>query len=420
MIEVPCLCGEKFKLTDDMAGEMFQCMKCSRLVAVPTLDDLQHLGTDGTYDVGDVVAPPRRGDQTPIMGTEEANSTVANTDQSIPCEFEEPVRVAPRYDPFTGELVREHEVVVTEDSEEAKKPKRTQPITKMKDRGMVTPPPRYAWLQLFGEMFMSHNIAVLGLMFGVNVFLALISSFVIGIGFFFAYGVPLLVACISAGYYAIIVQEMGPGDRDNLPTPLRDFDLRTDVWDPLVYAAVTLAICLGPGLYVEKFASEYPSAEWISNGLLLLGAYFVPVVFLTATSGGVIANFRPDRILRVIQLAGFDYIVVVIAWCAGMILLLDGLYGIYVAAYNAFQWIGQAAQLPRFVGGWGVSFAVIFGGLYLTYYAMWLLGFIWRKHYLEFPWIGQRTEPRKVAPPPVRPPLPPTKATSTERGPMVG
>ena len=92
-----------------MAGGSLQCPKCSRLVSVPTLDDLNTLNPDGTYNL-DVVAEPehpaekRRGSRDHMLPPDAATPRSMGV-QEIPLEAIEPARVAPRYDPITGELI---------------------------------------------------------------------------------------------------------------------------------------------------------------------------------------------------------------------------------------------------------------------------------------------------------------------------
>jgi hypothetical protein len=386
-----------FTLPDEMAGEMFQCTKCARLVTVPTLDDLQHIQEDGTYDIGDIAAPTRRVDHAPVMSSEEANSTVGRTEDSNPYDFDEPEQTnAPRYDPFTGELVRAHEVIETEDSAEAKKPKVQQPITKMRDRGAVSAVAPLASIRLLGEMFMARNVSVLLLMLVLHVLMALLSFFIVAVGFFFFFFVPAILVCICLGYYAIIVQETGPGDRDELPTPMRTFDGRTDIWDPFAFMLLAILLCFGPTLYVEKHFAGYAAADWVGNILFAVGMFMMPSVFLTAAVGGIVVNFRPDRLLGVIWKSGVDYLFVVIAWGAGIILITFGWLGMFAAPYSLFRPGNVSVPRNWFLRGAGMSAAMMAAGLYLSFYACWLLGLIWRKHYAEFPWVGQHWIKKEV------------------------
>src|SRR5215469_4115175 len=50
-IEFPCRCGHVFQVDEDQAGLDIQCPSCGLLNAVPTHDDLNALGADGTYKV---------------------------------------------------------------------------------------------------------------------------------------------------------------------------------------------------------------------------------------------------------------------------------------------------------------------------------------------------------------------------------
>jgi len=405
MIEFSCLCGVKFSLGDEMAGEMFQCKACSRLVTVPTLDDLQYLKADGTYDIDESAQASKRVDHAPVKSGEHI-APVAAGDQSIPYDLEDAVMPAPRYDPFTGELIRAHEIVVTPDTEEAKKKPRTQPITKMKNRGAVTAAPRFPALQVLGEMFMAHNMSVLILMSLLHAGMAFFTYFTIEEGFFFFFYIPVLMMFVFLGYYAIIVQETGPGDKDDLPTPLRSFEFRADLWEPFMFMFLSIIACFAPAAVVEYNLGDHPISYWIGNAMLLLGMFVMPAVFLTAATSGVIANFRPDRVLGVIVKSGLNYLAVVAAWLAGIGMIFDGWVGLYVAGFHVF---GKPFTKAWYVCNVGPSFVLLFGGLYFSYYACWLLGLIWRKHYQEYPWIAQRFEKEPFA-------LPPSAKPAAARG----
>src|SRR5205823_3150867 len=49
MIKFPCHCGHTFVVDDDQAGGTIQCPQCKRLNDIPTLSDLEHISTDGTF-----------------------------------------------------------------------------------------------------------------------------------------------------------------------------------------------------------------------------------------------------------------------------------------------------------------------------------------------------------------------------------
>ena len=129
MIRFACLCKHRFELEDDAAGAMIQCPACGRLNDVPTLSDLPHLSEDGTYNVE--VERPRdnpyrlaelsliyskgtvdaEGDEIDLRNQPDDFQTVGADpdDQGIPLKDDVDVagrRVAPKYDPETGELIR--------------------------------------------------------------------------------------------------------------------------------------------------------------------------------------------------------------------------------------------------------------------------------------------------------------------------
>ena len=64
MIRFACKCGFEFNVTEDRAGHMLQCPRCSLLVDVPRREELSWLGPDGTYAVTDTKAGRRLPKQT--------------------------------------------------------------------------------------------------------------------------------------------------------------------------------------------------------------------------------------------------------------------------------------------------------------------------------------------------------------------
>jgi hypothetical protein len=382
MIKFPCLCGVKFTLPEDMAGRMFQCEKCGRLVTVPTLDDLKNIDADGAYALD---ADHERPTHRPDTGMLPPDSAI----QAPP--------VMPRYDPFTGELIRAVGVEAGIVSAEARKTPRAPPQSKI-TRGLAPPPPTMAWITLFGEMLMAKNVTVL-LCMTIGYFLLAFGIYwfyIMGAYMFFFFPVVVLAFCVS--YFSAVVQETGPGEREDLPPPLRYVEWRADIWDPLIHIVLSVALCLGPAAAAFVLIIEDPIRLWAAGILGGIGAIFFPALFLTASVDGIVANFRPDRLLGVIRAAGFVYLPVLIGWAAGMFCLANGmlaLLGVFSIMWNPF---GRAFPRPWIGFGWGYGFCFVVAGLYFSYYACWLLGVIWRKHHAKFPWIAQRFVKDEAAP----------------------
>ena len=122
MIRFSCKCGFEFNLTEDHAGEVRQCSRCGLLVDVPSSDELAWLAEDGTIGLDASAADGRRepglslaemyraysrnrtdADGNPIDLRNE-NDHLSGAGQ-IDAQGHRPERIAPRYDPETGERI---------------------------------------------------------------------------------------------------------------------------------------------------------------------------------------------------------------------------------------------------------------------------------------------------------------------------
>jgi hypothetical protein len=402
MIDFPCTCGNSFSLPDDQAGGSLQCPKCGLLVSVPTLDDLRNLDADGAYtlDFAPTEKDRRAEERIHPVG---ARRNQQPEPEEIPLEADPTAApITPRYDPFTGELIRAITVEKHVQSVAAKTPTRTQPISKLKDRGKVTPPPKNSWLVLLGEMCMAHNVFVLLVMTVLNVLLGAGLFVVISIRATMFFFMPTVLLMVCFGYFSLIVQETGPGEKEELPRPLREFELKSDIWEPFLHFALSVVPCLLPAAIIYMQAGDTPAGRWISAGLAVAGAFFFPAMFMSLSINGVVANLRPDRVLGVIFKAGWAYLPVPIAWSMGLACIVNGMAALYNSGVSLFDRVDPDLYM---VPVWNVhsclaAVGFIIAGLYLSYYACWQLAMIWRKHHREFPWVAQRFKTQPPAPPP--------------------
>src|ERR1700733_10835921 len=152
MIDFTCLCGHPISVEDEQAGTSLQCTKCARLVSVPTLDDLKNLDADGTYTFGERYQAPAP--QAHLNVASKAAMQEAGATDDIPMAemISAPDRVAPRYDPETGELVRAVELKAHVVSEAQKAAPRTQPVSKSSKRQAINSKPMSP-LEVLGELF---------------------------------------------------------------------------------------------------------------------------------------------------------------------------------------------------------------------------------------------------------------------------
>ena len=417
MINFPCLCGNKFSLDDSMAGGSLQCPMCSLLVSVPTLDDLKFLTADGTYDIDPLPLPEQRRTEVPMLPTDSTVEIIGRRIEEIGVNDIAPTRVAPRYDPVSGELITSHDVVPVVVSAEAKAPIRTQPVGKSRVR-KIEPPRPNAWLWVLGELFMAKNMAVMGIMTIIYCVLAFTIYWVLvlhGVMFIF---VPIVKVAFAAGYYSIIMQETGPGELNELPPPVRFLEWATDIRDPLIHIALASLLCFGPALLFMAFVPNGTVPNLIAAGLALLGVIFFPAAFMTLAIDGIIANLRPDRLLGVIAVAGFAYPPVILAWGGGILLLSNGVLGLVVSLAPLYNPFGVVVPRP-FIGTSGTAaFFLVIAGLYSTFYACWMMGMIWRGGHEKFPWIAQRFVKEKkigIAAPATPAPAAPSKPQRSPR-----
>src|SRR4051794_24669861 len=126
MIEFPCNCGFQFSVGNDLAGSVIQCPKCKRLNDIPTLNDMASLDDGGLYKLDSAPEvkndPDRVAELTYVFTRDhyDANGQpidirAAITDEAgtgpIPVESLGPLdHASPKYDPVTGELVRELDI----------------------------------------------------------------------------------------------------------------------------------------------------------------------------------------------------------------------------------------------------------------------------------------------------------------------
>jgi hypothetical protein len=397
MIDFPCLCGEKFSVPTELAGTQFQCPKCALLVSVPTLDDLANLGADGTYDVDDSApATHNRRD----VGMLPADSVIHAPDDLNHIDPDAPA--PPRYDPFTGELIRPIEMERHIVSAAAKAPPRVQPMSKTL-RGLIRPAPRYPWLWVLGELFMVRNMFVLFLMLILHLLLFLTFFLTIGAGLAVLFFMPAIFIFICMGHPALIIRETGPGESDQLPAPFHNFDMRGDLWDPFLQAVVATVLCFAPAVIVWRGVPDNHSGAIVAGALAVIGAFFFPAVLLTAAMDGIIENFRPDRVWGVIRICGSEYIAVFVGVLLGAALWLDGMWGFFIGFAAMFHVQGEDTRPHWFVPTMTPGIVFIAAGLYFGNYASWLLGLLWRKRHKEFPWVGQVHVKAPVAMPPPRP-----------------
>lgn len=432
MIEFSCHCKHRFALDDGMAGGVVQCPVCGRLVDVPTLNDLPHLEPDGTYVLNgrrvavekDRLAKLQRaftrkttddhGQDIDLRPTLEDLERIDTPGQapSAPVHDEARSRLAPKYDPVSGNLIVPLAVAPPPGSSaNAAWPVAGRPVVTYADSD---PQQAGGLWHIVLELFMPVNAIVIFFVFLAQALAQLLC---------FTLVVPLLVLLATAAHYVNTIEETGPEGCDELPRMMRNASFFDDVWLPAWQGLIALGICYAPVvLFIELFAYAHQTLYiQLAGAALLLGGYFLPAVALTlVTSGSAIPNLRPDRLLGLIRTCGAGYNLSVFLWY-----LASGLY-----LYTMFSpWLAEAvAQRHR----WGTlldHYAIVLPLVYVAIHAMhlfcWHLGLLYRRRHDRFPWVLQRhvaTNPtatayqraRRVLPPPATspPPTPPPPPTA--------
>lgn len=398
MIEFACLCGQKFSVPENQAGVEMQCDKCRRLVAVPLLSDLASLNSDGTYRLDIPLKDEGRPFEnqvryTPRPAADESFDLRATPEQIMDAGFEAtPVELqdqlppdAPKYDPETGELIRPLAI-------KPELPPRLQDVpvaaqtlnyaNRDTTDGIPVTPARVPI-----ELLMPGNLVVMIVVL-VIFLLTQAAGFLVIFGVWTLLPVVLLGAMTIIAHYGCVIEETGPVERDELPTPLRGLSWTEDIWHPFCNVVGALALCYAVPVWVLI------KAGIVAGGipalvLLGLGTVAFPAVVLTTTTSGTLLNLRPARLLGTIREIGWSY--------AGLVFLWVAAFAVHTAAV-----IGLAVFL-RHLGSMGatigrlltpaLSYPLLFAGIYLVHLFGWYLGLVYRTHFDRFPWVLQKHTP---------------------------
>lgn len=416
MITFPCHCGKSLEVPEELAGGLIQCPDCGKLNDVPTLDDLSHLRDDGTLELVDE-EPARpdpgqlarfvryygpkhdeRGEEIDLRPTpEEIARAGAETAQQA-------VRVAPRYDPETGQLIRPLEVKQDPTQAAGPIPVAKAALTYSTDRVMHRLSPGRILL----ELLMPVNALVMTFVYVAHVMIQALASIAAGVILPVAFllmcaAVPLIVFILS--HYGNVVEDIGPDGRDELPRPLRNVNLWEDLWAPFGRMVLGLGLAFGPVLavYLGQWAPEGMRlpAMWT---LGVAGIIVLPALLITTLTSGTILNLRPDRVLGVMRACRGGYIAAVIGSFLACPLYLWTLFGLFLvsdATYRANPWL-------RHLDHPAITYCGMLLAVYFGHWLCWQLGMLYRRHHEQFPWVLQRHIP---TPRDRRPPMPGAAAT---------
>lgn len=397
MIGFSCRCGYAFSVADELAGGVTQCPQCKKLNDVPLLSDLGRLEDGGIYKIGDVsTAPPQPDliDELTSAFTRDHYDSQGNAFDLRGSAGAGPVPVEslaagesapPKYDPITGELVREIDVKPTENVSHL-------PTAQ---RAVVAPPTVIDGLDVPGAL---ETVTLpLRLLRPINLFvmfiilvahaLCFLMMAAIGTNYFMLAPFWLMFECLIVAHYGNVIDEIGPASRSELPTPLRHVQWHEDMWGPFTQILTAMVICYGPGsvLLTRADATNEAYIVPISAGLSILGTLFVPATLLTTCTSGSILNARPDRLVAVAMICGVEYLLSLIVWVVGGTLSIIGIFGGNLLGSALLSPVQVPRDLTRAVVGGSLVL-----GTYLMHFFCWHLGLLYRKHHQQFPWLYQR------------------------------
>ncbi len=441
MLRFSCKCGYEFNLTDDRAGEMIQCPRCGLLVDAPRADELAWLGPDGTYAVDDSAdaAPPPPGTTLAEMyrtysrrtsdeyGVEKDLRPGAGHYDHLGDEDDtgrRPRRIAPRYDPVTGERIlplelkdepvrpaipvaAEVEWVELDEAEAEAElaavavepiPVAAIPVTPGSGRSLG-----YATADV-GHHALLHSLPVDLLVRPGNatVMVFAYAFYVAGIvakyplaGFCDVAHVPMAAVMLVdvplwllAAHFGCVVDDVGPEGIDELPRPLRNLSFGEDLFGPAVRVAAAVAICFGPAAGLALAAGSHRPPATAGVLLLgLLGAYGFPAVLLTLLTGTTVLNLTPGRVAGVIGRCGPQYVLSVLLGLATLASSVGIVLGPGVLPpLGRLPFLLPLGRLPLLV-------PALAGVVYVTHLFAWHLGLMYRAHHDAFPWLAQRHIP---------------------------
>jgi hypothetical protein len=427
MINFPCKCGYAFELDDDQAGRELQCPRCHLLVDVPRLSDLQNLNDDGTFAFEESLVEDQMtaADLHRVFTNRTTDSQGREKDLRTKVEHlhnigvEAPIRVAPRYDPATGELIRpmklkEEEPLPVIALEVVDAPDDTAthlavgaptaiavPPTGVRSK-IPSPKPRQLGYAVgstvhqvnFGalplELLMPANVFVMVFMFVVYIaaffttsglasyaerFLGIVQPFVL-------LNMPIWLVLAHLG---CTLEDTGPDAIDEVPRPGRNFSLGEDIFSPLFRVVLAGLICFWPLVVLQcTLYQDNPLTLPIKLVFVLAGSCIFPAVVLTSVTGTTVLNLRPDRVLEVIRVSGGQYLISVLLFIAAGIPAVYYLAGDLIFPQQLVGPVCNSLARPS------ILFPALAAAVYLLHYFGWHLGLIYRAHHAEFPWLAQR------------------------------
>ena len=470
MIRFRCRCKRPLAVPDDQAGGTVQCRHCGRLNDVPSIDDAAHIDDDGAYKLGDDAPPTpgrtardhkrqtvdllrgggrnERGESRDLrLNIDEFLAVGTPTDANLDADDLIPDR--PHYDPLTGELVRPldlkrddppapagplkvepvgddedvdalAEIAAVGEARRVERPaaRKVPPAARPVGGPRLTyanratdPSPHVPPSRVPVELCKPANVTVMAFVLLGHlalVFVFALPSFAVILAFLPMVAIFLLLA----GHYGNVVEEIGPVERDELPTPMRGFSFGDDIWLPAVRVFGATLACFG----VAGLAAAHLQATDLANRAsavtpapppvdpaivwgvlwagLAVGALLFPAALLTATTAGAaLANLAPHRVVGTALVCGRHYLASLGLFVATVAVYAVGVRGVITThplpAFLTFD--GRLGAVLEYA----VGLPALCVAVYLAHLFCWHLGLLYRAHHGRFPWLYQKHEARR-------------------------
>src|SRR5450432_256287 len=254
MIKFPCHCGHQFSVSEELAGSVIQCPDCRRLNDVPLLSDLQSIDEQGIYklDASPVTKDdPNRVQELKHVFTRERFDELGQAiDLRHTPKQQEAITPptidpgAPKYDPVTGELIKPIEFKPDPAA-------KVLPIARRRRRmryyeGDDAPSPLEVFIIPLRLCKPINLLVMFFILLGqVACHLMMI---VIFIGYWLLVPFWFVLQCMIVAHFGNVIDETGPTNRNELPTPLRHLGWHEDTFGPFMRVVSALVICYGPAL----------------------------------------------------------------------------------------------------------------------------------------------------------------------------
>ena len=416
MIRFVCTCGDVMEVPAELAGDALQCPNCKRLVDVPALSDVDAFDADGTVKLFTPdAAPSSLSEKMRVFShTQDLRGSVASYAHQHDADADAddalsgprpPTRVAPRYDPETGERVTEIELAPPDPAlrvlpaNPADIPVAKQAVnyatavTPVADNTYDFTAPPLRWWSAPLRIVSGTSLLTMFFVFAAHVlihWMLLIPFLNIMLAL-----LALLIALALTAHYCNVMQDVGPDGRDQLPVLLRNVSFSEDFVAPLFNLCVACLLCFGPLLILlmtmgHEWTRGHP---WIWMTLFAIGTAFFPAAIFTAVCSGATENMLPHRVASVITASPNRYMLVLAAFVSASAAYFTAIAGIGWTSLNIITSAMSPNAMSNFVLRTIGLYLVFMLAIYLMHLSAVWMGLMYRTHYAQFNWVLQRHEP---------------------------